>query len=49
MTRTLIAVPADNTTRLLALLRLALSAEGDAVMPVPGSGLSGSYRAGWPW
>ncbi|WP_174776630.1 AMP-binding protein [Cryobacterium tagatosivorans] len=37
MPRALIAVPADNTTRLLALLRLALTAEGDAVMPVPGS------------
>ncbi|SDK59179.1 O-succinylbenzoic acid--CoA ligase [Cryobacterium psychrotolerans] len=37
MTRALIVVPADNTTRLLALLRSALTGEGDAVMPVPGS------------
>lgn len=36
MTRSLRSVPDDNPRELQALLRLALTAQGDAVMPVPG-------------
>lgn len=41
MTRSLRSVPDDNPRELQALLRLALTAQGDAVMPVPGHGRPG--------
>lgn len=40
MTRPLRSVSDDNPLELQALLRLALTAQGDAVMPVPGPALS---------